>query len=130
MAINKVFLVGNVTADCKMYVRDGEVNCITFSLAVDERRYNHETEEYDSAPNYFDCAMFGKRADALKEIIVKGIRVAITGKLRYSSYERDGEKRSSISVIVDDLDFMSAKADTKKQTRKTKKAPVDEELPF
>ena len=52
MAINKVFMVGNVTADCKAHERDGETSCITFSIAVDERRFNKDTEEWDSVPNF------------------------------------------------------------------------------
>lgn len=128
MAINKVFLVGNVTADCKVHERDGETNCITFGIAVDERRYNKETEEWDSVPNFFNCAVFGKRAAGLKDSIKKGIRVAISGHLRYSTYGEGDEKRSSVSIVVDDLDFMSAKQQARKG--KTSKQYTEDELPF
>ena len=128
MAINKVFLVGNVTADCKVHGHDGETNCITFGIAVDERRFNKETEEWDSVPNFFNCAVFGKRAAGLQDSIKKGIRVAIAGHLRYSTYGEGDEKRSSVSIIVDDLDFMSTKQQPKKG--KASKNYDEDGMPF
>lgn len=125
MSINRVFLVGNVTADCKVHEREGEVNCITFGIAVDESRYNRETEEWDTIPNFFNCAVFGKRADGLKGSIKKGVRVAIAGHLRYSVYGEGEDKRTSISIVVKDLDFMSSKQTWNKPAKKH-----DDEIPF
>ena len=51
--------------------------------------------------------MFGTRAEAVGRYISKGSKVAIEGKLRYSSWERDGQKRSKLEVVVDELEFMS-----------------------
>ena len=51
--------------------------------------------------------MFGARADGLSKILTKGVKVAIDGKLRWSQWERDGQKRSKVEIIVDSLDFMS-----------------------
>ena len=49
----------------------------------------------------------GARADGLSKILTKGSKVAIDGKLRWSQWERDGQKRSKVEIIVDSLDFMS-----------------------
>ena len=51
--------------------------------------------------------MFGSRADSLSKYLVKGTKVVIAGRLRWSQWERDGQKRSKVSVIVDDIDFMT-----------------------
>ena len=51
--------------------------------------------------------MFGTRADGLSKILAKGSKVAIDGKLRWSQWEKDGQKRSKVEIIVDSLDFMS-----------------------
>ena len=51
--------------------------------------------------------MFGTRADGLSKILTKGSKVAIDGKLRWSQWEKDGQKRSKVEIIVDSLDFMS-----------------------
>lgn len=51
--------------------------------------------------------MFGTRAEKIANYLAKGSKVAIEGKLRYSSWERDGERRSKLEVIVDEIEFMS-----------------------
>ena len=55
--------------------------------------------------------MFGARAESLSRYLSKGTKVAIEGKLRWSQWERDGQKRSKIEVIVDELEFMSSRND-------------------
>ena len=70
---------------------------------------NPQTGEWEDYPNYVDCTMFGTRAEAVGRYISKGSKVAIEGKLRYSSWERDGQRRSKLEVIVDDIEFMNAR---------------------
>lgn len=123
MAINKVMLVGNVTADCKSFEKDGAITCIMFSLAVDERRRKANSDEWESVPNFFNCAIFGKRAAGLKDSIKKGIRVTILGHLRYQTYGEGEHKRSSVSIIVDDLEFMTSKQQT--VSNDTEEIPFD-----
>ena len=54
--------------------------------------------------------MFGARAESLSRYLSKGTKVAIEGKLRYSSWEgKDGQRRSKIEVVVDDLEFLSSR---------------------
>ena len=53
--------------------------------------------------------MFGNRARSLHQYLSKGTKVAIEGKLRWSQWERDGQKRSKLEVIVDELEFMSSR---------------------
>lgn len=54
--------------------------------------------------------MFGNRARSLHQYLSKGTKVAIEGKLRWSQWERDGQKRSKLEVIVDELEFMSSRS--------------------
>ena len=51
--------------------------------------------------------MFGSRAEALSRILTKGMLVCIEGRLRWSQWERDGQKRSKIEVIVDEVEMPS-----------------------
>ena len=52
--------------------------------------------------------MFGSRAEAISRYLSKGSKVAIEGKLR-SQWERDGQKRSKLEVIIDEIEFMSSR---------------------
>ena len=63
-------------------------------------------------PNFVDCTVFGNRAEALGKFLRKGMKVAIEGKLRWSQWERDGQKRSKIEVIVDEVEVMTSKQPT------------------
>ena len=69
-------------------------------------RRDDQEEDY---PNFVDCTMFGTRAEAVSRFLAKGNKVAIEGKLRYSSWERDGQRRSKLEVIVDEIEFMSSR---------------------
>ena len=79
---------------------------MSFGVAVNDRRRNPQTNEWEDYPNFVDCTMFGNRARSLHQYLSKGTKVAIEGKLRWSQWERDGQKRSKLEVIVDELEFM------------------------
>ena len=83
-----------------------------FGVAVNDRRKNQQTGEWEDYPNFIDCTMFGARAESLSRYLGKGTKVSIEGKLRWSQWEREGQKRSKIEVIVDELEFMSSRNDS------------------
>lgn len=107
MTINKVMLVGNLTRDPEIRRTANDTAVLSFGMAVNERIRNGDSGEWTDRPNYFDCTMFGKRAEKLCEMLAKGQKVAIEGKLRWNQWEKDGQKRSKVEVVVDELEFMS-----------------------
>lgn len=109
MSINRVIISGNLTRDPELRSTAGGTSVLGFGVAVNDRRKNQQTGEWEDYPNFIDCTMFGARADALKRYLSKGTKVTIEGKLRWSQWERDGQKRSKIEVIVDELEFMSSR---------------------
>lgn len=113
MSINRVSISGNLTRDSELRVTQGGTAVLGFGVAVNDRRKNPQTGEWEDVPNYVDCALFGKRADSLAGYLTKGTKVAVDGKLRYSSWERDGQRRSKLEVIVDEIEFMSRAGDSK-----------------
>ena len=110
MSINKVVISGNLTRDSELRATSSGMPVLGFGVAVNDRRKNQQTGAWEDYPNYIDCTMFGARADSLHQYLVKGTKVAIEGKLRWSQWERDGQKRSKIEVIVDELEFMTRNA--------------------
>ncbi len=107
MSINKVMLTGNLTRDPDLRSTAGGMPVLGFGIAVNERHKNNSTGEWEDHPNFIDCTMFGARAQSISRFLSKGSKVAIEGKLRWSQWERDGQKRSKIEVIVDEIEFMS-----------------------
>jgi single-strand DNA-binding protein len=126
MSINKAFVSGNLTRDCETRESNGAVSLASFTVAVNERRHNPNNDQWEDYVNYIDCVVFGKRAAALAPYLKKGLKVAVCGKLRYSSWEnKDGSKRSKVEVVVDDLEFMSGR-----QENKPAKGDGTEQIPF
>lgn len=110
MSINRVTLTGNLTRDPELRSTTNGTGILVFGIAVNDRRRNPQTGEWEDYPNFIDCVVYGARATSLQRFISKGSKVAIEGKLRYSSWEsKEGQRRSRIEVVVDDLEFMSAR---------------------
>lgn len=109
MSINRVIISGNLTRDPELRSTASGLPVLSFGVAVNDRRKNQQTGEWEDCPNFIDCTMFGARAESLSRYLSKGTKVSIEGKLRWSQWERDGQKRSKIEVIVDELEFMSSR---------------------
>lgn len=109
MSINRVVVSGNLTRDPELRVTPGGTQVLGFGVAVNDRRRNQQTGEWEDYPNFIDCTMFGNRAEALSRILRKGMKVAIEGKLRYSSWEdkNGGGRRSKVEIIPDEVVLMS-----------------------
>ena len=106
MAINKVFISGNLTRDPELRQMPSGTEILSFSVAVNDRRKDPQSGEWRDVPNYFDCTVFGKRAKGLSNCLAKGTKVSIEGKLRWSQWEQDGRKRSKVDIVVDELELM------------------------
>lgn len=107
MSINRVFVTGNLTRDAELRDTQGGTSYLRIGVAVNDRRKNPQTGKWEDVPNFVDCVMFGTRAEAIARYLTKGTKVAVDGSLRYSSWERDGQRRSKLEVAVRDVEFMS-----------------------
>ncbi len=112
MSINRVNISGNLTRDPELRATGSGTQVLTFGVAVNDRRRNPQSGDWEDVPNFVDCVVFGNRAEPLSRFLSKGQKVAIEGKLRWSQWEREGQKRSKIEVIVDELEFMSSRGDS------------------
>ena len=111
MSINRVMISGNLTRDAELRTTQSGMSILDFGVAVNDRRKNQQTGEWEDCPNFVDCTVFGARGEKLQPYLAKGSKVALEGKLRYSSWESNGQRRSKLGVIVDDLEFMSSRRD-------------------
>lgn len=85
MSINRVNISGNLTRDPELRATASGTQVLSFGVAVNDRRRNPQTGEWEDYPNFVDCTMYGTRAEAVSRYLSKGSKVAIEGKLRYSS---------------------------------------------
>lgn len=142
MSINRVCISGNLTRDPELKALPSGTSVLELGVAVNDRRKNKDGE-WEDYPNFVDCSLFGKRAESLSKYLSKGSKVAIEGKLHYSSWEKDGVKRSKLSVIVDEVEFLSRSDQQTRQQPYTAATPAatpaqagltddvyDEDIPF
>lgn len=111
MSINKVLISGNLTRDAELRQTQGGMAILSFGVAVNDRRKNNQTGEWEDYANFVSCTMFGTRAEKLGQYLTKGLKVAIEGKLHWSQWEdrNGGGKRSKLDVYVDNIEFMSSR---------------------
>lgn len=114
MTINKVFLTGNLTRDPEKR-NAGETPVLSFGIAVNE--FRKETQY----ANFFDINVFGNQAKNLADLIKKGDKVTIEGRLHYASWEKDGQKRSKVDITADRVELFRGK--TEKTDADTSEVP-------
>ena len=112
MSLNRVTISGNLTREPELRQTASGYEILSVGVAVNDRRKNQQSGEWEDYANFVDVVVFGKRASSLSKILTKGMKVAIDGKLRYSSWEdKEGHKRSKLEVIAEDVDIMQRKGD-------------------
>jgi single-strand DNA-binding protein len=125
MSINIVSISGNLTRDAELRTLDSGTTVANIGVAVNDRRKNQHTGEWEDYANFIDCKLFGRRAEALAPKLAKGTKVAISGRLHYSSWEdrNTGQRRSKLDVIVDEIELMQ-------RTDKPVQPVSDSDIPF
>jgi len=101
--LNKVMLIGNLTRDPEIRTTTGGQNVASFTVATN-RSWNDAQGEKQSAVEYVDAVAWGKLADIAKQILSKGRKVYVEGRLQTRSWEgQDGIKRFKTEIVVRDL---------------------------
>ena len=108
--LNKVILVGRLVRDPEIRYTQGGTSVANFSLASN-RTYlqNGEKKELTS---FFNCIAWSKLGEIIVQYCKKGRRVGIEGRLQQRAWEdKDGNKRSTVEVVVDNFQFLDGKRD-------------------
>lgn len=102
MSLNTASISGRVGKDAELRSTGSGMSVCSFSLAVEEYR-----KDKDNYTSWIDCTMFGVKAEKLAQYITKGAKLAVSGRLHQERWEKDGNKRSRVVLLVDDIEFMS-----------------------
>ncbi|HCH34436.1 MAG: single-strand binding protein [Candidatus Saccharibacteria bacterium GW2011_GWC2_48_9] len=98
-AINQVILMGRLTRDPEMRTTPNGKNVTSFSLAVDR-------PGSDDSADFFDITAWEKTGELVNQYLSKGRRCLVQGRLSFRSWEQDGQKRSKVEVIANDVTFL------------------------
>ncbi len=112
MSINRVVVSGNLTRDPELR-QAGSSMVLQFGIAVNDRRRNAQTDQWEDVPNFFDVLVWGNRGESLSRILHKGMKVAVSGRLRWSQWQTsEGDKRSRVEIVADEVDLMQQRGDS------------------
>lgn len=108
-SLNSVTLSGNLGQDAEVRYTNNGLAITSFSLAVSKSRRQSDGS-YKDVTSWVDCVMYGKRGEAMygNGMLQKGVRLAIVGRLYQNVWEKDGQRRSKIEVIVDNVVTLTA----------------------
>lgn len=105
MAGESIFtIVGNMTADPDLRYTPAGAAVASFTVASTPRSFDKETNEWkDGEPLFMRCNLWRQPAENLAESFGKGTRVIVTGRLKQRSYEKDGQKKVTVELDVDEI---------------------------
>lgn len=102
--INHVVLVGRLTRDAELkYTAGGQAVC-KFSLAVNRRKKSGD--QWVDEASFFDIVLWGKQGESLNQYLLKGKQVGIEGELRQDRWEQDGQNRSKVEIVANNLQLL------------------------
>ena len=111
MNINRVVLTGNLTRDPEVRSTPNGLAICKLGIACNTRKKNSSTGTWEEKPNFFRVTVFGAQAENCGQYLKKGRPVAIDGRLEWSSWESDGQKRESVDIIADSVQFLGGRDD-------------------
>lgn len=132
--VNKVIILGHMGRAETSYTNSGMAVC-KFSLATSEKKKSGE-----AVTAWHRCTAFGKTGEAIQQYVVKGQQLYVEGKLQYGEYEKDGIKRYTTDIIVNQFSFVGKKDDHGNQGQQPNQnyqqgsgfynQPDDDDMPF
>jgi single-strand DNA-binding protein len=108
-SINQVILMGNLTRDPELRTTPSGQSVCSFGIAVNRSWQGQDGTQQD-AVDYFDITAWGKLGELVNQYMAKGRRCLIQGRLSFRSWEQDGQKRSKVEVIANDVTFLDSGA--------------------
>jgi single-strand DNA-binding protein len=120
-AFNKVILLGNLTRDPQFKTLSSGTAVADFGIAMN-RKFTQQGEQREEV-TFVDVTAFGKQAETINQYCRKGKQLLIEGRLKYDTWEdKQGGKRSKLSVVVDGFQFVGGESADNSATPKQRNA--------
>lgn len=122
---NNVTLMGRLTKDPELKTTASGKNICSFTLAVNG---------FGDKTSFIDCKAWEKTGELVSKYVGKGQRLLVIGELEQESWEKDGQKRSKLGVLVRELQFIEKRdsdSAAASQAEKLMGEPVSlDDIPF
>jgi len=109
--INRVIITGNLTRDPELRSTSSNTVC-SLRVAVNGRRKNPSTDQWEDQPNYFDVTVWGAQGENCAKFLTKGRPIAVDGRLQWREWtDKEGNKRQSVDIIAESVQFLGGRED-------------------
>lgn len=109
-SVNQVILLGNLTRDPELRQTPSGQSVCSFSLALN-RAYKGQNGDWQEATDYIDVVAWGPLAERVAQYLNKGRRALVQGRLQSRSWEQEGQKRSKVEVLANDVTFVDSRGE-------------------
>lgn len=104
-SFNQVTLMGNLTRDPELRTTPSGQSVCSFSLALN-RSYKGADGNWQEATDFIDVVAWGPLGERVAQYLSKGRPALVSGRLQSRSWEQDGQKRSKVEVVSNDVTFL------------------------
>ena len=104
-SFNQVILMGNLTRDPELRQTPNGQQVCSFSLALN-RSYKGSDGNWQEATDYIDVVAWGPLGERVAQYLSKGRPCLVNGRLQSRSWEQEGQKRSKVEVVAQDVTFL------------------------
>jgi len=106
--LNKVLLIGRLTRDPETRTTPGGATVTTLGLAVNRTYTRRDSGEKVEETCFVDVEAWGRTGETIARYMKKGRQIFIEGRLKFDSWERDGQRRSKLSVTAESFQFIDS----------------------
>jgi single-strand DNA-binding protein len=102
--LNRIEVIGNLTRDPEVRQTGGAQSVTSFAVATNRRYKDASGNWVDSAPEYHDISVWGPLGERCAQVLHKGDRIFVSGRLQTRSWEApDGQKKSKAEIVADSI---------------------------
>ena len=106
--LNRVMLIGRLTRDPETRHIQSGMSVTNFGLAVNRSYRKKDSDEMVEETTFIDVEAWGKTGETFARYMKKGRQAYIEGRLKFDSWEKDGQKRSKLNVVMDEFQFLDS----------------------
>jgi single-strand DNA-binding protein len=104
-SFNQVILMGNLTRDPELRTTPSGATVCSFSLALN-RSYKSADGNWTEATDFIDIVAWSTLGERVAQYLTKGRPALVSGRLQSRSWEQEGQKRSKVEVVANDVTFL------------------------
>ena len=125
--MNNVQILGTITREPELKYTQSGTAILSFGIAYNEK-YKKQDGSFEDKAHFFDVTAFGKRGETINQYFSKGARILIGGSLDFQSWnDQQGQKRSKVSIKLNDFDFIDKKDNQSNNTQTNYQQPQQQQ---